>query len=278
MDRLSATPRNRFVGGLADLLKEGKAYANKTSFPQSFPLVGGMGLGDLFMGEAPSLVDDISYGGLGAIVRGGNRATGGLGTYTLDKRTADLGLLGADAYGIGKLATLGSARAGNRLLSGVYNPNRREMMKKTAALSGAGLAAAAIPATVRAVRAVGKGTDNAAVQTAKKYKYNTLDEYMDDVMTRAQDEGNIRTSEMGFSGKEADEYSTEFAERFRHSLMKQDANDYLDAKRAFHDSRGIYGKEKVNEFSPKVKEQMKQYKKDAEIRGADWRNFWWEGQ
>src|SRR5574343_1363420 len=100
MADLKAPERNPVIGRLADILLSGKEYANTYEMKDWVPLVGGIGLGDMFMGKAPELADDASYN-LRSLIRGGNQATGGLGTYTLDPRTADAAMLGTDMAGIG---------------------------------------------------------------------------------------------------------------------------------------------------------------------------------
>lgn len=99
-DRMVASPRSFSTGSLADILKSVKGFGDKASVPNFVPLIGGTGLGELLMGKSPELMDDMSYN-LSSGIRGGNRATGGLGTYTLDKRSADLGMTLADMVGLG---------------------------------------------------------------------------------------------------------------------------------------------------------------------------------
>lgn len=63
MDKLRATERNVLMGVLADALRKGKDGMNAPGrLPEGVPLLGGMGAGDLMLGQGPELVDDLSYG------------------------------------------------------------------------------------------------------------------------------------------------------------------------------------------------------------------------
>lgn len=185
MDKIQASPRTSILGNLADLLMSGKNTANKYEILPQVPLIGGTGLGDLFLGKSPELLDDMSYN-MSSAIRGGNRVTGGLGTYTLDKRSADLGMLGLDAYGLGKGVVSLGKHGLNKLLnqSGFnaakrsflqgksaglteeVNPNvekaiskideilqkpvsRRDLLKNSAIVAGVGGAAAVVPSVLR---------------------------------------------------------------------------------------------------------------------------------
>ena len=111
MDNIQATPRSDVLGRIADLLKQGKEYANQYQVLPQVPMLGGTGLGDLFMGRAPELMDNISYDGIRGATRGGNLATGGIGTYGARPEVADAALLGMDVAGLGGLAKLGGRAA-----------------------------------------------------------------------------------------------------------------------------------------------------------------------
>ena len=63
MGTIGPIPRNTIVGGVADLLRYGKNKLNAPGkLPTSWPLVGGMGAGDLALGNAPEAMDDYSQG------------------------------------------------------------------------------------------------------------------------------------------------------------------------------------------------------------------------
>jgi hypothetical protein len=79
---MRAAPRGGFSGLLADLLGGAKGWLNQAQVPHGVPLVGGMGAGDLTMGQAPELVDSMSYGF--SPVRGAGMAA------TLDPAVVDL--------------------------------------------------------------------------------------------------------------------------------------------------------------------------------------------
>lgn len=136
MPNLQTSPRSSLLGFIADKLASGKSYGNKYEILPQIPWVGGTGLGDLFLGNSPELTDDMSYN-LSSAIRGGNRATGGLGTYTLDKRSADLGMTLADALGIGTGVTKLGAKGLNSLLNkSGFDASRRAFLEgKTSGLN-----------------------------------------------------------------------------------------------------------------------------------------------
>ena len=103
-DKVGASPRGPSMGTVSDILKSVKGFGDKARVPEIVPWIGGKGLGELFIGQSPEFMDDMSYSP-SAGIRGGNAATGGLGTLTLDKRSADLGMTLVDALGLGKLGT-----------------------------------------------------------------------------------------------------------------------------------------------------------------------------
>ncbi len=200
MGSIQATPRNKVIGRLADLLQSGKSYANKYEVLPQVPLVGGTGLGDLFMGKAPELMDDVSYDGLRASIRGGNGATGGIGTYGARPAVADAALLGMDVAGIGKgiggLSKKSASALYDKLIEGGTSVSRREALKKLGALSGGAAITGSGVGLVRKLadnavadvtHAAPKVADNVAVAAAKKYKFNTLAEYLDDVKMRTDE-------------------------------------------------------------------------------------------
>ena len=147
MPNIQASPRNDLLGFIADKLKSGKSYGNNYEILKQIPLLGGTGLGDLFLGNSPELADDMSYN-LSSAIRGGNRATGGLGTYTLDKRSADIGMTLADALGIGTgVAKLGAKGLSSLLNKSGFDASRRAFLEGRSA-------------------GLGKSTNEAAIDTA----------------------------------------------------------------------------------------------------------------
>lgn len=221
MPNLQASPRSDLLGFIADKLKAGKFFGNKYEILKQIPLLGGTGLGDLFLGNSPELSDDMSYN-LSSVIRGGNRATGGLGTYTLDKRSADLGMTLADALGIGTgIAKLGGKGLNTLLNKSGFDATRRAFLEGKASglnqptneaitstlstgndilqtpvsrrnvLKGAVLAGGAVAApsllknfskeVEHTVPKVAEHSIDNIVNSGIKHKYNTLAEYFDDV-------------------------------------------------------------------------------------------------
>lgn len=275
MADLRIPDRNQVIGRIADILKQGKGYANQYAIKDWVPLIGGTGLGDMFMGKAPELADDASYNLL-SLIRGGNQATGGLGTYTFDPRSADAGLLAADALGIGKgLGSLG--RAGSRtagsafesMTNGSTSESRREALKKIGALTGSAVTGGTVLGTGRklldnfATDIAPKVADNVAVNTTKKYKFNSLNDYFDHVRNIADEEGYIAHAESGY-----DMPSEDFMEAWQHPdnalgynshfkrVLTGDEQAYKEAKAA--------GVEPKNSFSPQAKQEMSSYKRASQ--------------
>lgn len=225
MPNLQASPRSDLLGFIADKLKAGKSFGNKYEILKQIPLLGGTGLGDLFLGNSPELADDMSYN-LSSAIRGGNRATGGLGTYTLDKRSADLGMTLADALGIGTgIAKLGGKGLNTLLNKSGFDATRRAFLEGKASglnqptneaitstlstgndilqtpvsrrnvLKGAVLAGGAVAApsllknfskeVEHTVPKVVEHSIDNIVNSGIKHKYSTLSDYFKDVLDRA---------------------------------------------------------------------------------------------
>lgn len=81
---IKASPRFALMGLFADTLKNAQEGMNKVQIPYFG------GAGDVILGGAPKLADDMSFQGLSALVRGGNAATGGIGTYGIKPDALDL--------------------------------------------------------------------------------------------------------------------------------------------------------------------------------------------
>ena len=283
MADLKAPERNPVIGRLADILLSGKESANTYEMKDWVPLVGGMGLGDMFMGKAPELADDASYN-LRSLIRGGNQATGGLGTYTLDPRTADAAMLGADVVGVGSglggLSKRSASAIYDKLSSGGTSLSRRDALKKLGAIAGG---AAVTGGTLGAARKLldnvatdvaPKIADNVAVQAVKKYKYNSLADYVAYVKDAAADEARIQASELG--GGFSDDTLEKFTDEWTRKLLHMNDKEYQSRKTQFssggtHDPE-IYQlspghqyeynkfKQQQNEFSPQAKQEMKDFK------------------
>jgi len=86
-----AAPRGGLLGAVADALGAVKGGLNAPGrVPEQVPLVGGLGLGDLALGESPALLDDMSYG----MPLSGRQSA-------LDPRVFDLVMLGAASPSVG---------------------------------------------------------------------------------------------------------------------------------------------------------------------------------
>lgn len=293
MGNLQTTPRNAYIGKLADLLKHGKGAANEYAMKDWVPLIGGTGLGDMFMGKAPELVDDISYDGLQAAIRGGNAATGGIGTYGARPAVADAALLGMDVAGVGAglkgLSKRSASALVDHLSSGNVSLSRRDALKKLggitggAALTGTGLGAARKFLDNAVVDVAPKVMDNIAAQTAKKYKYNSLDDYVRDVAGRAEEDLHIYGNEIGgLTDRELEDFVERGFDKQFASTLEQDASTYnihkANAKSYSNSDRQLNPtqtklRDKANKyledysFSPQTKQEMRDWK-------ADQNGFW----
>ena len=293
MADLKAPERNPVIGRLADILLSGKESANTYAMKDWVPLVGGMGLGDMFMGKAPELADDASYN-LRSLIRGGNQATGGLGTYTLDPRIADAVMLGTDVAGIGAglggLSKRSASAIYDKLSSGGTSLSRRDALKKLGAITGGAAVTGGTLGVARklldnvATDVAPKIADNVAVQAAKKYKYNSLLEYVNAIKGMAADEGNIAHAELG-SDMPLESFIEDiwyhpdnphgYDALIKNTLLNDEAL-YSSRKKQFssggtHDPE-MYQlspghqfeynkfKQQQNEFSPQAKQEMKDFK------------------
>ena len=113
---IKASPQNKYVGAIADALKAAQGIAGKYQVDPRIPLLGGMGVDELLgLPGAESLVRDVSYYGPKAAIKGGNVATGGLGTFTLDPRVVDVAGV-AETGALAAQAAKGLGRAAGRQL------------------------------------------------------------------------------------------------------------------------------------------------------------------
>lgn len=168
--------------------------------------------------------------------------------------------------------------------------SRREFMKKSAGLAG-GTAAASIPGSkllqkfAPEERAVAK---QAAVETAPKYKYNSLKEYLDDVTDYSHDVGHERAYESamenGYNNHPgADRYMDNFIDNFDFSKIQRERlledeqlynhykqNPEIDPFSGRpHHPQVIQDRveRSLNAFSPQAKQEMKALKS---LQGNDW--------
>lgn len=279
MPNLQASPRNGLLGFIADKLKSGKSYSNKYEILKQIPLLGGTGLGDLFLGNSPELTDDMSYN-LSSAIRGGNRATGGLGTYTLDKRSADLGMTLADALGIGTGVTKLGAKGLNSLLnkSGFDSSRRAFLEGKTSALNkptnetvtstlspideilktpvsrrnvlkGAAVAGG-VAVAPSLLRNFSKDVEHVVPKVAEtlqnKHMYDSLDEYLADVSHYS----HVSTDYPGLSPREIYKDVLQGDEQLYESMKAGQAQGFDED----------YMKSLLNQFSPKAKQEMNIFK------------------
>lgn len=263
MADLKAPERNPVIGRLADILLSGKESANTYEMKDWVPLVGGMGLGDMFMGKAPELVDDASYN-LRSLIRGGNQATGGLGTYTLDPRTADAAMLGMDVAGIGAglggLSKRSASAIYDKLSSGGTSLSRRDALKKLGAITGGAAVTGGTLGVARklldnvATDVAPKIADNVAVQAAKKYKYNSILEYLAGIKTR------IDRGEHNLLPFQEDEYIETTNDAIK-ALLKEDERVYNETKSMFKFAPESWNESfQYNMLSPQAKQEMKDWK------------------
>jgi len=310
MPNLQASPRSDLLGFIADKLKAGKSFGNEYEILKQIPLLGGTGLGDLFLGNSPELVDDMSYN-LSSAIRGGNRATGGLGTYTLDKRSADLGMTLADALGIGTgTAKLGGKGLNTLLNKSGFDATRRAFLEGKASglsqptneaitstlstgndilqtpvsrrnvLKGAALASgiAAVPSLLRnfskdvehTIPKVAEHSVDNVVNSGIKHKYNTLAEYFDDVQNRSYDYGFTESTRRDAIPDilKDDEYVYDTAKRFKEkygsiSEYHSSPQGIWDKTHGFDGASQGTNLHRLNEFSPKAKQEMAEYKNHA---------------
>jgi len=293
MADLKAPKRNDVIGRLADILQSGKDTANQYQILPQVPLIGGTGLGDMFMGKAPELINDISYDGLQAAIRGGNTATGGIGTYGARPAVADAALLGLDVAGIGKglggLSRRSASALYDKLIEGGTSLSRREALKKLGALSGGAAIAGSGVGVLRKLAdnvvtdVAPKVLDNVAVQAAKKYKFNSLTEYLAYIRNRASEEAHIQAEELGGGFSEDDLLGS--TDEWTHKLLRSHDNTY-QAKKKMYSTGGTYDPEiyqlspghqyeyneflkQRNDFSPTAKQEMKDFKQTTSKLASD---------
>jgi hypothetical protein len=104
---LQAPPRRKALGLLADALTSGQEALNTVNMPY----LGG--LGGLLLGQAPEYLQDVSYGM--PAFRGGNVATGGLGTLAPDTRMLDVATLPFVGAGAAKAGQVGAKTLGKEV-------------------------------------------------------------------------------------------------------------------------------------------------------------------
>jgi len=291
MADLKAPKRNDVIGRLADILQSGKDTANQYQILPQVPLIGGTGLGDMFMGKAPELINDISYDGLQAAIRGGNTATGGIGTYGARPAVADAALLGLDVAGIGKglggLSRRSASALYDKLIEGGTSLSRREALKKLGALSGGAAIAGSGVGVLRKLAdnvvtdVAPKVLDNVAVQAAKKYKFNSLTEYLAYIRNRASEEAHIQAEELGGGFSEDDLLGS--TDEWTRKMLQAEETFYNTHKRNiatgqeptpweinFQQGRPAEAMYADEILSPQAKQEMKDFKQTTSKLASDY--------
>lgn len=109
MPEVRASPQSPVLGALAKALRKAQEFAGQYEVSPQVPLLGGTSVDELLsLPGAASLMEDVSYYGPRALIRGGNVATGGLGTLRLDPRVADVAEV---ASTVQPMAAVGKAAA-----------------------------------------------------------------------------------------------------------------------------------------------------------------------
>ena len=166
-DRISAIEPNSLGLALSKMLRKGRDIANSPgTLPESVPLLGGMGAGDLLMGKAPEAIEDYSYG-FGPLGHGKGMTT------KVDPRVLDIaGLPGIGVGGAMKGGKLAKEAIMSNLLREGTDVSRREFLKGAGALAGGAAGAMAMPDMVKLV-AKGLGKESAAAASSQAAKAGT---------------------------------------------------------------------------------------------------------
>lgn len=180
------------------------------------------------------------------------------------------------------LGTLSNFTMRKELGDTLTNLSRRDFLKKSAGLAG-GTAAASIPGAkllqkfAPEERAIAK---EVVTEAAPKYKYNSLKEYLDDVIDYSHDIGHERAYESamehGYNNHPgADRYMDDFVDNFDFSKIQRerllaDETAYKEAKRNLSSlspkkdpTTGLppqSQRDLIDSFSPQAKQEMKDLK------------------
>ena len=104
-DQIRPTPQSPILGSLASALRRAQEFTGQYQVDPRIPLLGGTSVDEMLsLPGAASLVEDMSYYGPRALIRGGNAATGGIGTFKLDPRVLDLAEVGANVAPLAQIA------------------------------------------------------------------------------------------------------------------------------------------------------------------------------
>ena len=112
-DNIRATPQNPYTGALARGLRSLQQLAGQYQVDPRIPLLGGTNVDELLsLPGAASLAEDVSYFGPRSLIRGGNVATGGIGTFKPDPRIADVADVAMNVAPLGMAAGRGTKALG----------------------------------------------------------------------------------------------------------------------------------------------------------------------
>lgn len=220
---IRATPRNRYVGAASDTVGDLRNFLNKAKIPESVPIAGGQGAGDLFIGQAPEELNNWSYGFSPFKDSNVPGYSGLRGIPDIQPSrvgpVADTLFLGADATGLGMAGTALS-RAGLRNAQRRFNnvisdagqdSSRRQFIKNAGIVGATGAVAAATPKLLKtAAKALAPNPTTVATRAAKNSVSGVPEFY-----TRLRGMANHRDL---LAGK----YASELAESPRYKKLMAD--------------------------------------------------------
>lgn len=223
---ISPIPRNPVMGAVSDAAGGVRSFLNKAQIPEPVPLVGGMGAGDLLVGEAPEEYDRWAYGFHPFKDKNVPGYAGVRGIPEIQEQRAgpltDALFMGADATGVG-MGVRGMARAGtrgvqrgfNKAISDTGQDVSRRQFVKNAGIIGAGTAAAsAVPDLLKGLtRTVAKAAPSpvtAATRAASKFKVGSIAE-MARTFRRINSERNLGRAGPHSKSTNTPEYKAELA-------------------------------------------------------------------
>lgn len=133
-DEIRATPQNPTLGALAAALRKAQQFAGQYEVDRRIPLLGGTSVDELLsLPGAASLMEDVSYHGPRALIRGGNVVTGGIGTFRPDPRIVDVADVGLNVTPLGVLAGKGAVRGARALEDATVGALQRGRIRAAAA-------------------------------------------------------------------------------------------------------------------------------------------------
>lgn len=107
------TPRNPVLGSVADFVRNVRDLANQYEIKEFVPLLGGMGIGDLLMGQSPEEIEEWAYGN--APMRIPETSNVPIVKTGRKEQLMDTMFLGVDAAGLGKGAGIAGKAAAKSL-------------------------------------------------------------------------------------------------------------------------------------------------------------------